>query len=119
MMVNREAPLLTRPRYLHGPAGTWDQKMFRRWGMTSFIPIMWAVWGVLVLFLIALKLFNSRLTRDEDDQLILDDSFNRVKDEQAVIMAKIHRLEPLVRVSFWLVVAATLFVIGYYGVDFM
>ena len=80
---------------------------------------MWSVWGALVLFLIALKLYNSRLTRDEDDQLILDDSFTRVRDEQAEIMAKIHRIQPLVRLSFWVVIAATLFVIGYYVVDFM
>lgn len=87
--------------------------------MTGFVPVMWSVWGALVLFLIALKLYNSRLTRDEDDQLILDDSFTRVRDEQAEIMAKIHRIQPLVRLSFWVVIAATLFVIGYYVVDFM
>jgi hypothetical protein len=87
--------------------------------MTGFVPVMWSVWGVLVLFLVALKMYNSRLTRDEDDQLILDDSFSHVKAQQDEIMVKIHRLEPLMRLSFWVVVAATLFVIGYYIVDFM
>jgi hypothetical protein len=75
---------------------------------------MWSVWGVLVLLLAVLKVYNSRLTRDEDDQIILDDSFNHVKNEQAAIMEKIHKLEPVVRVNLWLVVAATLFVVGYY-----
>jgi hypothetical protein len=78
---------------------------------------MWLVWGALVVLLIALKMYNSRLTRDEDDQIILDDSFNSVKSEQAALMSKIHRLEPLTRVAMVLVGAATLFVIGYYVMD--
>jgi hypothetical protein len=78
---------------------------------------MWSVWGVLVLLLVVLKMYNSRLTRDEDDQIILDDSFNNVKEEQAALMAKIHKVEPLVRVALGLVAAASLFVIGYYVVD--
>jgi hypothetical protein len=85
--------------------------------MTGFVPVMWTVWGVLVLFLIVLYLYQSRLTRDEDDQIILDDSFNNVKEEQAALMAKIHKVEPLVRVALGLVAAASLFVIGYYVVD--
>jgi hypothetical protein len=78
---------------------------------------MWSVWGALVLLLAVLKVYNLRLTRDEDDQLILDDSFNHVKAEQAVLMAKIHRLEPVLRVATGLVAAATLFVVGYYVLD--
>jgi hypothetical protein len=80
---------------------------------------MWSVWGALVVLLIALKFYSSRLTRDEDDQIILDDSFNGVKSEQAAIMARIHRLEPLVRVAMILVGIATLFVIGYYVMDIL
>ena len=83
----------------------------------TIVPIMWSVWGVLVLLLVVLKMYNSRLTRDEDDQIILDDSFNNVKEEQAALMAKIHKVEPLVRVALGLVAAASLSVIGYYVVD--
>jgi hypothetical protein len=71
----------------------------------------------LVLLLIILKMYNSRLTRDEDDQLILDDSFNHIKAEQDMLMAKIHKLEPIVRVATGLAAAATLFVIVYYVLD--
>ncbi|MGD0520079.1 MAG: hypothetical protein ABSA48_02375 [Terracidiphilus sp.] len=83
----------------------------------GIVPLMWSVWGALVLLLAVLKVYNLRLTRDEDDQLILDDSFNHVKAEQAVLMAKIHRLEPVLRVATGLVAAATLFVVGYYVLD--
>jgi hypothetical protein len=81
------------------------------------VPLMWSVWGALVLLLIILKFYNARLTRDEDDQLILDDSFNHVKAEQAELMTKIHKLEPVVRVSTALAAVATLFVVGYYVLD--
>ncbi|HMD77560.1 MAG: hypothetical protein ABSC88_09225 [Terracidiphilus sp.] len=87
--------------------------------MTGFVPVMWTVWGVLVLFLIALYLYQSRLTRDEDDQIILDDSFDRVKTEQAAIVEKVKKIEPLVRLAMGLAGAATLVVIGYYILDFI
>jgi nucleoside recognition membrane protein YjiH len=87
--------------------------------MTGFVPVMWTVWGVLVLFLLALYLYQSRLTRDEDDQIVLDDSFDRVKTEQAAIVEKVKKIEPLVRLAIWLAGAATLVVIGYYIVDFI
>ena len=81
------------------------------------VPLMWSVWGVFVLLLIILKIYNSRLTRDEDDQLILDDSFQHIKAEQDLLMAKIHKLEPVVRVATGLAIVASLFVIGYYVRD--
>jgi nucleoside recognition membrane protein YjiH len=87
--------------------------------MTGFVPVMWSVWGVLVLLMICLKIYAGRLTRDEDDQIILDDSFDNVKVEQAAIMAKVARLEPVLRIVFWLAVAATLVVIVYYVRDIL
>jgi nucleoside recognition membrane protein YjiH len=87
--------------------------------MTGFVPVMWSVWGVLVLLMICLKIYAGRLTRNEDDQLILDDSFDNVKAEQAAIMAKVAKLEPVLRIVFWLAVAATLVVIVYYVRDIL
>jgi hypothetical protein len=78
---------------------------------------MWAIWGVLVLALLALKIYTGRLSRDEDDQLVLADSSDRLKDEQASIVAKVKKVQPLRKASLWLTVAATVFVIGYYAVD--
>jgi len=83
------------------------------------VPMMWSVWGALVLILIALKVYTVRLTRDEDDQLILDDSFNHLRSEQAAIVAKVNKIQPLERATMWLVVAMTVVVIVYYGIDFM
>ncbi|HUH64132.1 MAG TPA: hypothetical protein VLZ50_14095 [Terracidiphilus sp.] len=86
--------------------------------MQGFVPIMWSVWGVLVLLVLVLKIYGSRLTRDEDDQIILDDSFDRIKAEQAAIVAKVHKVEPITRIALWVAVAMTAVVIVYYAIDF-
>jgi nucleoside recognition membrane protein YjiH len=86
--------------------------------MQGFVPIMWSVWGVLVLLVLALKIYSGRLTRDEDDQIILDESFDRVKNEQAAIVAKVHKIEPVMRAALWVAAAMTLVVVVYYVIDF-
>jgi hypothetical protein len=87
--------------------------------MTGFVPVMWGVWAVLVAITLGLKLYIGRLSRDEDDQLVLDSAFDRVRDEQAAIVAKVHKIEPLIKVMLWLAAAMTVVVIGYYVMDFM
>jgi Tfp pilus assembly protein PilN len=82
--------------------------------MTGFVPVMWTVWGVLVLILVALYVYRAKLTQDEDDQLILDESFDNVKNEQAEIIAKVNKIEPLVRILKWAVALATVSVLAYY-----
>ncbi len=78
---------------------------------------IWAVWGVSVLLYLSLKIYESRLSRDEDDQLVLDDSFVRIREEQAAIVARVNRVQPLVRAALVLLGVMTLFVIGYYVMD--
>jgi hypothetical protein len=85
--------------------------------MTGFAPILWFVWGGLVVLLAALKVYSSRLSRDEDDQIILDDSFNHVKTEQAAIMARVHKIQPIEKTALWLVVGMTVVVVAYYIID--
>jgi len=85
--------------------------------MTGIVPVMWAVWGVLVILMLVLKVYSGRLTRDEDDQLVLDSAFDRIKVEQAEIAAKVQKIEPLRKTALWLTVAATVFVAGYYVLD--
>lgn len=85
----------------------------------TMIPVMWAVWGVLALVTAALFVYRSSLTKDEEDQIFLDDSFDHERNAQAAIVAKVNRVQPYVRVSLWLLGAATIFVIGYYLLDFI
>lgn len=85
----------------------------------TFMPVMWIVWGALVVCLAALYIYRMNLTRDEDDQIVLDESFDNIKNEQAAIVAKVKKLEPLVRVFLWLVGIMTVVVIAYYVHDIM
>ncbi len=85
----------------------------------TFVPVMWAVWGVLVVVTFAMYLYRSRLTRDEEDQIFLDESFDQERQAQAEIAAKVGKLEPVLRTLMWVVAVATLFVIGYYIYDFI
>jgi hypothetical protein len=78
---------------------------------------MWATWGVIVLITAVLYLYRSSLTRDEEDQIFLDDSFAHEQAAQAAIMAKVNKIQPLLRGAMWLVGIATLFVVGYYVMD--
>lgn len=81
------------------------------------VPGMWVVWSLLVVLFVALKLYAGRLSRDEDDQLVLDDSFEHVRTEQAAIVARLNKVQPLLRAVLVLLCIMTAFVIGYYVFD--
>ena len=81
----------------------------------TFFPIMLSVWILTIVFMTIMLLYRSRLARDEEDQLFLDDSFNEQKAAQAAIAARVEKVQPMVKGSEWLAGAATLFVIGYFA----
>ena len=85
----------------------------------TIVPVMWGVWGLIVAFTAALYIYRGQLTKDEEDQIFLDDSFSHEQAAQAAIVAKVNKIQPLMRVALVLVSVATLFVIGYYIVDVM
>jgi len=87
--------------------------------MTVASMVMWGVWAAFVLFMAILYIYRSSLTRDEEDQIFLDESFDHEKAQQAVIASRVAKVEPLVRVARWLVVAMTVVVIVYYVRDIM
>lgn len=86
----------------------------RRGCLMTFAPVMWTIWGVLVAAMAALHVYRSNLMRDEEDQVFLDDSFEHEKSAQAVIAAKVNKVEPVLRIFEWSVAVATVLVILYY-----
>ncbi len=78
------------------------------------VSVVWSVWSLCVLFVAVMYLYRSRLTRDEDDQIFLDDSFSHERTAQAAITEKVHKIEPVIRASIWLAGAATVLVVAYY-----
>ena len=85
----------------------------------TFVPMMWIVWSAIVVAMIGVHLYRGTLEKDEEDQIFLDDSFEHEKTEQAAIVARVNKVEPLVRVSHWLVAAMSVVVIGYYIRDIL
>lgn len=80
----------------------------------TFAPIMWLLWGVLVVLMLSLHIYRSSLEKNEDDQLFLDDSFEHEKTAQSALVAKVQRVEPALRIAKWLAAAMTVVVIAYY-----
>jgi hypothetical protein len=85
--------------------------------MTSLVPILWSAWGVAVVAFASLYLYREALTRDEEDQVFLDDSFNDHKNAQAAIVAKVNKIQPAVKATLWLSAIMTGVVIIYYVND--
>ena len=83
----------------------------------TMVPVMWAVWAALVIVLAALYLYRSNLERDEEDQIFLDDAFAHERNAQSAIVAKVNKIQPVLRASMILVGVATVFVVGYYVMD--
>jgi hypothetical protein len=80
----------------------------------TIVPVMWAVWGLLLVIAAAIYLYRSRLTRDEEDQIFLSDGFDHERVAQTAILAKVNKIQPVLTLFMWLVGAATVFVIAYY-----
>ena len=66
-------------------------------------PLMWLgiAWGVLTAVLIILLIYRSTLTMQEDDQLFLDESASGMAQEQMELMAKVNKINPLVKGLGW------------------
>ena len=83
----------------------------------TFVPVMWIVWALVVLIVASLMIYRANLTKNEEDQIFLDDSFDHERTAQAAIVARVNKVQRLLRASEILVGLATLFVIGYYVMD--
>lgn len=83
----------------------------------TIVPVMWVVWGAIVILMVGLHVYRSSLEKDEEDQLFLDDSFEHERAANAAIVARATRVEPLVTVSHWLVAVISALVILYYVWD--
>jgi hypothetical protein len=85
----------------------------------GFVPIMWGVWVFFVAVLAALYFYRAGLLKEENDQLVLDDVFESVRKEDAAIVAKVKKIEPVMKIVLWLAGATTLFIIVYYIRDIL
>jgi len=61
------------------------------------MTILLTAWGVLTAALIMLLIYRSTLTMHEDDQLFLDEAESHMQIEQTELLAKMNRIQPMVR----------------------
>ncbi len=65
--------------------------------MPPYLTWLLISWGVLTAFLIILLIYRSTLTMQEDDQLFLDESESHMAQEQMELMAKVNKINPMVK----------------------
>jgi hypothetical protein len=65
--------------------------------MTQAMEWSLIAWGVVTGILLILLFYRSTLTRQEDDQLFIDESSSSRATEQSQLIAKVNKINPLVK----------------------
>jgi hypothetical protein len=83
----------------------------------SYMPVVWIVWAAVITFLLVLLVYRSNLTRYEEDQIFLDESANHQKKEQEELLAKVNKIQPLIRIVTGATCVLTVCILGVYVWD--
>ncbi|HWE85954.1 MAG TPA: hypothetical protein VG267_13490 [Terracidiphilus sp.] len=83
----------------------------------SFVLWMWVIWIALLIVFIGFRVYVSRMSRNEDDHLALQDSSAHLGREQAAIAAQLEGARPVGRAILAVFSAMTIYVAGYYVID--
>lgn len=81
------------------------------------VLLLWVAWCALLLAFIAFKIYVSRISRNEDDQLVLQASSDHLRVEQEAIAAQVQKTKPVGRALLGLLGVMTICVAGYYVMD--
>jgi hypothetical protein len=65
--------------------------------MTPGMEWLLIAWGVVTGVLLILLFYRSTLTRQEDDQLFIDESSSSKATEQMQLIAKVNKINPMVK----------------------
>ena len=65
--------------------------------MTPGLEWLLIAWGIVTGILLILLFYRSTLTRQEDDQLFIDESSSSRATEQRQLIAKVNKISPLVK----------------------
>ena len=65
--------------------------------MTPGMEWLLIVWGVVTGIFLILLFYRSTLTRQEDDQLFIDESSSSRATEQSQLIDKVNKINPLVK----------------------
>ena len=65
--------------------------------MTPGLEWLLIAWGIVTGVLLILLFYRSTLTRQEDDQLFIDESSSSRATEQSQLIAKVNKINPVVK----------------------
>ena len=65
--------------------------------MTPGMTWLLIAWGIVTGILLLLLFYRSTLTRQEDDQLFIDETASSMATEQRQLIAKVNRINPMVK----------------------
>ena len=65
--------------------------------MTPGMEWLLIVWGIVTGIFLILLFYRSTLTRQEDDQLFIDEASSSRATEQSQLIAKVNKINPLVK----------------------
>ena len=63
----------------------------------SLISMLLVIWGVLTTILVILMIYRSTLSIHEDNQLFIDQSESHMEKEQAELISRVNRINPVVK----------------------
>ena len=66
--------------------------------MTPGLKWLLIAWGIVTGILLVLLFYRSTLTRQEDDQLFIDETSASKATEQQQLIAKVNKINPLVKI---------------------
>jgi hypothetical protein len=66
--------------------------------MTPGMEWLLIAWGIVTGIFLLLLFYRSTLTRQEDDQLFIDESASSMATEQRQLIAKVNKINPLVKI---------------------
>ena len=67
--------------------------------MTPGLEWLMIAWGIVTVVFIILLFYRSTLTRQEDDQLFIDESASSMAANQRELIAKVNKISPLIRAA--------------------
>lgn len=83
----------------------------------SYIIVLWSIWAVLAVVLLGLIVYRISLTQYEEDRLFLDGGSEMQHRNQDVMLAKVKRLQPAIRIFGGIEGLATLAIAAFYLLD--
>ena len=83
----------------------------------SYIIVLWSIWAILAVVLLSLILYRISLTQYEGDRMFLDGGSEMQHRDQDVMLAKVKRLEPVIRIFGGIEGLATLAIAAFYILD--